>query len=591
MQLKKPVPQPQVSQNENLSKSQNFASLRRCAITLLFASLTVSASVTTVTEFSRIRTDLRKEVKEDVLKTLNGPDGAIFIRKSEAFFQSSLKAAANTSLAANVTKSKMVKFKANPKAHLDEIADKITELLMADALVGDEFSGRKRAPATALTSQSTMRSTMQSTGLMTSSMNRQASRLTTKQVNSQMVNKTTNRMNTIDVSQLDILIRDPNFQILATQTVQTVQKKLEEIEKNFPDSEAKTRFSRISCSDPSLHGGLTEYSLYDSETQTLEFCSRYLPMQGDLTSWEANLSPNAEREPASTLFASNEQGSSQNNSLNSSLDNSNMNAQSSGQTLEASDEFKVAIAPDETIASTDTSASAVSDNGALNLHPGQDFTPIGKHDPTYAGGDDVHRGPASLNAAEKLHNARLAKYRTRLPSKAKGWNSHLASEKNGAQTKVVVQSAQATPERDFHATSLSSVSAVSGQLTSNIGIRRSQLPASVHEGFEFRLQYGRLITTFWVVNRGTNYDLVYANSSGSRVTIGIPVTSFSYLQETAEAVHHDVNDISRCPAAKIQMHIVSEGEKEQSIAACVQGNTKAAADLRAMGNLLSTLVR
>ena len=484
-----------------------------------------------VNDFASVRRDLKLAMIEEARKSLNGPRGEVLIKKSEAFFTQSQSVSHTVK-----KKSRQVTRTGERLTHLTELAEKISDLLIADALVGETTS----TPHWPLSQ--------------------------------------------IDVSQLDILIRDPDFQVLHAKSTQLVQQNLEQLERIFPDAGAKTRFLRVSCSDPSLHGALTEYSIFDSETLTLEFCSRYLPLRGDLTTWEANLSPSATHElrvqPESPLAS----------------------------------EMMLAIAPDETIPSTDPELADLKANGSLDLkstlHP--DLLPgldLGRHPDlhrltqesgtrtsTGAGEhvneleEEIHRGPASLEDAQRIRNARLARSRGQLP--AKKYKSNTSALSARPQGRSTTQNAT-TPvaSRDVHTTISSSVAAVSAKLTSGTGLRRSQIPATVREGFEFRLQYGRLTTTFWVVSRGTHYDLVYANSSGSRVTLGIPVTSFAYLQDTAEAVHHDVNDISQCPFAKIQMHIVNEGEKEQTIAACVQGKTKAAADLRAMGNLLSTLVR
>ncbi len=62
-----------------------------CAAVVLTGIASLSAHATALTEFAEVRRELNSEVRAKVLETLTGPSGAIFTRKGDAFFRSSLK--------------------------------------------------------------------------------------------------------------------------------------------------------------------------------------------------------------------------------------------------------------------------------------------------------------------------------------------------------------------------------------------------------------------------------------------------------------------------------------------------------------------
>lgn len=121
--------------------------------------------------------------------------------------------------------------------------------------------------------------------------------------------------------------------------------------------------------------------------------------------------------------------------------------------------------------------------------------------------------------------------------------------------------------------------------------RRSRLPSSVADGFELRFQYGKMVSTFWVVKRGDRHDLLFANSQGSKAKLTIPPESFSYLQSAAQGIQTESVDPRRCGNASMQMHVVASGQPERTVTSCFKAKTRSAQGIRTIGNLLSAMVR
>ena len=298
------------------------------------------------------------------------------------------------------------------------------------------------------------------------------------------------------------LVQLPVFQKLRAHALVQAKVRVEQVARQFPGGEASVRFSAQSCGEPAdVHGLLSEFANYDMDTQTIEFCNRYIPQIGTWREWQTSLSLNA-RTPAS----------------------------SDGITSISP------VAPDETLTAegTDTTAQPTS---VANL-------------------DD--RSPASSAKAKQLKEM-----------------------KSKTDPKAAALSASASKSSHVGMASRSNAQPV----------RKSRLPSSVEDGFEYRMQYGKLVSTFWVVKRAGRYDLLYSNSAGSKTSINLPTESFAFLHNAAQSIRNEQTDIRKCLSASMQIHVVAEGQAEKTVSACVQGKNKSAAELRDLGNLLSTVVR
>lgn len=122
--------------------------------------------------------------------------------------------------------------------------------------------------------------------------------------------------------------------------------------------------------------------------------------------------------------------------------------------------------------------------------------------------------------------------------------------------------------------------------------RLTRLPSSVADGVEYRMQYGKLVSTFWVAKRADRRELVFANSSGSRVATNISPENFHYLHTTAQMIPSGPRtDLSKCQGQSIQMIVVAAGQPERSVASCLRSTDKRTDELRGFGNLLAAMVR
>jgi hypothetical protein len=124
--------------------------------------------------------------------------------------------------------------------------------------------------------------------------------------------------------------------------------------------------------------------------------------------------------------------------------------------------------------------------------------------------------------------------------------------------------------------------------------RRSRLPASVSDGFELRVQFNKLTTTFWVVKRDVHYDLLFANSSGSRASVGLSQEDFARIYGIADNFKAKEYDIQKCKDSSIQLHVLSSkptAPPEKTITMCVNAKTKEADALRNLSQALALAVR
>jgi hypothetical protein len=120
--------------------------------------------------------------------------------------------------------------------------------------------------------------------------------------------------------------------------------------------------------------------------------------------------------------------------------------------------------------------------------------------------------------------------------------------------------------------------------------RRSRLPASVKVGFELRVKHENLVSMFWVAKREDRYDLLYANSSGSRVNVGLTPENFGKLHDLASGIKSAHTNVKNCPNSIMQIHVLDSGRKERTITACVTSKSKSAEELRVLGATLAGMV-
>ena len=134
-------------------------------------------------------------------------------------------------------------------------------------------------------------------------------------------------------------------------------------------------------------------------------------------------------------------------------------------------------------------------------------------------------------------------------------------------------------------------SAEKGKKAGKTSARRSRLPAAVANGLELRVQYNKLTSMFWVVQRGVHYDLVYANSSGSKSSIGLSIENFKAVYDIAQDFKSTEGDLSKCREASMQLHIVRTGHPERTVTMCVNEKGAAADKLRLFSQSLAAMVR
>lgn len=120
--------------------------------------------------------------------------------------------------------------------------------------------------------------------------------------------------------------------------------------------------------------------------------------------------------------------------------------------------------------------------------------------------------------------------------------------------------------------------------------RRSRLPSFVQDGFEIRVKAAGLVTTFWVVKRADKFDLLYANSAGSRASVSLSPESFSAVKSQAARIPASETNVKKC-SDSMQIHQVSPTMKERSSTFCLNSTAPAAEQLRTLGNTLVVWVR
>ena len=121
--------------------------------------------------------------------------------------------------------------------------------------------------------------------------------------------------------------------------------------------------------------------------------------------------------------------------------------------------------------------------------------------------------------------------------------------------------------------------------------RRSKLPAAVEDGFELRLHQKAGNAMYWVVRRGDKYELMYVNSSGSKVNLTLSADVFRPLHATAESIRPADFKIDGCRDANMQIHVLTPGQAERTHTACYNAKGFDADRLRSLTQVLTLMVR
>jgi hypothetical protein len=115
----------------------------------------------------------------------------------------------------------------------------------------------------------------------------------------------------------------------------------------------------------------------------------------------------------------------------------------------------------------------------------------------------------------------------------------------------------------------------------------TRFPSNATEGFEYKVKIGKRLTAFWVVKRGENYELIFANNAGSKASFAIPVEHFTQLNMVARGVRAPASNIKSCKNGYVRMQFYDGQQKP--VNTCL--NLKKVEDIQKLGAILSTYVR
>jgi hypothetical protein len=116
----------------------------------------------------------------------------------------------------------------------------------------------------------------------------------------------------------------------------------------------------------------------------------------------------------------------------------------------------------------------------------------------------------------------------------------------------------------------------------------ARFPSNVSEGFEYKVKIGNRLTAFWVVKRGNQHELIFANNAGSKASFTIPVEHFYQLNTAARGVRAPASDAKTCKEGYVRMQFYDE-TPQKTITTCL--NLKKAAAVKQLGAVLSSYVR
>ena len=114
--------------------------------------------------------------------------------------------------------------------------------------------------------------------------------------------------------------------------------------------------------------------------------------------------------------------------------------------------------------------------------------------------------------------------------------------------------------------------------------------ATASEGFQYKIRIKQQLSSVWVLKRNEHYDLVFANSSGSRVNLSIPAEQFYELKNAAADLRAPASDTTKCKDNFVQIEVI-EQKTLKSIEACLSSKGPQAEKIRQFGSALSALVR
>ena len=93
------------------------------------------------------------------------------------------------------------------------------------------------------------------------------------------------------------------------------------------------------------------------------------------------------------------------------------------------------------------------------------------------------------------------------------------------------------------------------------------------------------------VERESHYDLVFANSAGSKASLGLSPDNFKTMHQLARGFTPLDSNLSKCKDASMQMHVVAAGKPERTITMCVNAKNAEADRLRGLSQSLAAMVR
>ena len=122
--------------------------------------------------------------------------------------------------------------------------------------------------------------------------------------------------------------------------------------------------------------------------------------------------------------------------------------------------------------------------------------------------------------------------------------------------------------------------------------RRSRLPKTVNEGFELRVRFKKVTSLFWVVRQAEKFELIFANSAGSRLTLTLSADVYRQLLSAAESVSPAEKRIDGCAESSVQLHVlVSSGRGERTHTTCAGAKGADGDTIRALSQSLALMVR
>lgn len=111
------------------------------------------------------------------------------------------------------------------------------------------------------------------------------------------------------------------------------------------------------------------------------------------------------------------------------------------------------------------------------------------------------------------------------------------------------------------------------------------------DGIELKVRHKQQVSAIWLLKRAGRFELVFATNGGSRVNMTVPAEQFYALKNAATDLRAPASDVKKCKDSFVQLNVITEGSKGNTVAACLNAKGKAADELRRIGAALSSFVR